>query len=298
MKIIQSFWSKPFFHPSADHHLCRAKGGFTHEKYFYYCWMLSFLTLKQRFKEIHLITDEAGKKLLCDKLGLKYTSVSTELDALNGFQSDFWAIGKLYVFLKVKEPFLHIDGDLVIGKTFQLDENKSKLMAEFSYLDIYSKKYLATMQQLSDELLLPDEIKHHIKKIDFYYKDFNAGIIGGYDYEFFNQFARTSLSFLEKNLIENRVKDRGIASFLNCFFEQFMFRFYAEKEQINVHLLIQQPIMSDSDYQKKEILLGFDKMSFVHFHNVYKLQYASTIELWLKRNFYTEYQRINALNLW
>jgi len=71
------------------------RGGWSDKKYNYMSWAFSCLQFKKYYSEVELITDKLGKELLIDKLELPYTSVKVELDQLNSYHSDLWALGKI-----------------------------------------------------------------------------------------------------------------------------------------------------------------------------------------------------------
>ena len=89
MKIIQSFWSKPFENPFDDSFESRFMGGFPLKRYFIYTWALSILRLKEHFNKIHLVTDDFGKQLMIDALGFPYSTFSTELNEISNIPSKF-----------------------------------------------------------------------------------------------------------------------------------------------------------------------------------------------------------------
>ena len=104
MKAVWSFWTKPFnaqrrfVWPFYRHHLM--------------AWVLSLETSKKHYRETALVTDEEGARLLVDGLGLEFTSVSTELEALRDADPDWWVLGKLWTYRLQDKPFVHIDNDV------------------------------------------------------------------------------------------------------------------------------------------------------------------------------------------
>src|ERR1035437_7473627 len=117
MKIVQSFWSKPFLSKNTNI-FDRAKGGGISEKMFYMSTALSCLMLRKFYDDVTLITDEFGKHMLIDVLGLPYTNVIVELDKINHYDENFWALGKIYAYSIQDKPFLHVDSDVFIWKLF------------------------------------------------------------------------------------------------------------------------------------------------------------------------------------
>lgn len=112
MKLLHSYWSKPYFQSEAD------KGGWSKNIFHYMSCALSCLRFHE-FYDIELITDKAGKELFIDKIGLPYSSVKVELDVLNNYPPYLWAIGKLYSYSIQTTPFIHVDNDIYIWSKFK-----------------------------------------------------------------------------------------------------------------------------------------------------------------------------------
>jgi len=79
MRIIQSYWSKPF-------NMCKtnenARGGWCNPTFFYMSWALSCITLRRFYRNVELYTDQVGADLLINKLELPYTKVHVVLDKI------------------------------------------------------------------------------------------------------------------------------------------------------------------------------------------------------------------------
>jgi hypothetical protein len=108
MNVIWSFWSKPFdaHHrhawPSEFHHLLS--------------WVLSLETAKLHYGHTWLYTDDAGARRLVDELGLRFTHISTALNALADHDADWWTLGKVFTYSLQTEPFVHVDSDVYLWK--------------------------------------------------------------------------------------------------------------------------------------------------------------------------------------
>lgn len=294
MKVIQSFWSKPFVHPASNTLEARYQGGFINESQFIYTWALSLLSLKEVFSSIHLNTDEKGKKAWIDFFELPYDTYSTELNEIDFFPSDLWASGKLYTYANVKEPFVHFDIDVVVGKKFDRNKLENDLFVEFQYDDSLLKRYNIIIKKLlSYGIKMSPEFLEILSDNNFVYKDYNMGITGGYDYSFFNKYAQQSLSYLNENLPFCQTIDNVTKSFLNCFFEQYNFYAATLSDSKIVNKLVENNIIIDCDYQKQKIDAGFGNFDFVHFHGGYKRLYPEISEKWLKEYFPEFYNNIN-----
>jgi hypothetical protein len=266
MKIIQSFWSKPLISPYNNTIDSRAMGGFPLRKYFIYTWALSVLRLREHFDEVHLVTDDFGKELLLYALELPYTSFSTELNELDDMPSQFWCAGKLHVFANMDCPFVHIDGDLILGNLFDKSILKQPLIAEINT----------------------------ITKPNYIYSDYNLGVVGGNDYKFFNDFAQKSLAMIaaNKNIIPS---DQLSISFINCLIEQFNFYHLTELNNKKVALCIKEKFETSYDYQAEILGKTTTDFEFIHFHGNYKSSYCEVPEQWLKYYYPKEYRNINRI---
>jgi uncharacterized GH25 family protein len=74
MKIVQSLWSIPILQNKKSLFNI-GNGGWAERKFYYMSWALSCLQFKKYYKDLVLVTDKAGKKLLIDKLNLPYSEI-------------------------------------------------------------------------------------------------------------------------------------------------------------------------------------------------------------------------------
>ncbi len=296
MKIIQSFWSKPFQNPYDNSFESRFMGGFPLKRYFIYTWALSVLRLKEHFKDVHLITDDFGKQLMIDALEFPYSSCTVNLNEIEHISSRFWCAGKLYVFSKIKEPFLHFDGDLILGNLFDKNIISKNIIAEYHYED-KPKSYEKTLNNIrgaNSSFRTTPDLQKIINKKTFIYNDYNLGIIGGKAHSFFNDYAIESLKLLELNKNLPDVEEIS-NSFLNCFIEQFMFYNFVQSRNEKIDLCIEQKFDRIYDYQKHILDKMTTEFSFIHLHNEYKLKYYTLPEKWLKYYYRDVYDKINIM---
>lgn len=111
INLVYSFWTKPF-KPTKDNH--RPTGGFFKEQHHWTCWALSVIQAAKFYKNVHLYTDNLGKKILFDTLQLPFTKVDTCLEDIEDVNGNYWAYGKIVAYSKQKEPFINIDGDVIL----------------------------------------------------------------------------------------------------------------------------------------------------------------------------------------
>ncbi len=192
MKAVWSFWSKPFeahcrlSWPSARHHL--------------FAWVLSVETARRHYPDTWLITDDAGARMLVDRLGLPFTRVSTELNALAHHNPDWWALGKVYAYRMQTEPFVHIDSDVFLWKPLPDRLERADVFAQNpESISVSTSHYRP--EQLEQALRhttggwLPDEW-HWYRRTGIRRAEC-CGILGGNRIDFINHFANASLKLIE-----------------------------------------------------------------------------------------------------
>jgi hypothetical protein len=192
VKAVWSFWSKPFeVHrqfswPSKRHHL--------------FAWVLSVELARRHYPDTWLITDDAGARLLVDRLGLPFTHISTDLNALAQHNPDWWALGKLYAYRMQTEPFVHIDSDVFLWKPLQerlkradvFAQNPEPISPSTSY---YQSERLERALRGTIGGWLPDEWYWYRRARD--HRAECCGIFGGNRIDFINRFACAALRVIE-----------------------------------------------------------------------------------------------------
>ena len=211
MKVIQSLWTKPFGKSTND----RYNGGWLSEKYNYISWALSSLLLLRHYREIHLITDDEGSKLLIDKLQLPYTYVDTSLNELEDFPPSLWAIGKIRAYSKQLEPFLHVDGDVFLWEPLDAQLVASALFCQ--NLEVDASVYVSAFNILEEyDFRITDPA---LQKPDMIIAC-NAGVIGGTDTNIWTDLWDIVFEFISCN--EIALRNCKHPHVLNILLEQFL----------------------------------------------------------------------------
>lgn len=224
MKILHSYWSKPYFREEAD------KGGWSHKLFHYMSCALSCLKFNEFF-DIELITDKAGKELFIDKLNLPYASVQVVLDDLNEIYPPYlWAIGKLYSYSIQNEPFIHVDNDMFIWEKFRKDILTANLVAhnlEASYS--HNKTFFSDIISKFSYIpcVLQDSFVRNNNVVEI-----NAGILGGHDISFIKNYTDEAFDFINRNM--DTIIKLNRPGMFNVIYEQFLF--YALATQQNKHI--------------------------------------------------------------
>jgi hypothetical protein len=93
-------------------------------------WAVSCLQLKQFYSEVVLYCDSVSATMLIDILKLPYSDVVVNLDVLNKYHPQLWALPKIYAYSQQEKPFLHVDGDIFTQRKFDEDLLRSPLIAQ------------------------------------------------------------------------------------------------------------------------------------------------------------------------
>jgi hypothetical protein len=122
VKAVWSFWTKPF---EAQHHRV-----WLSERHHLLSWVLSVETARKHYPGTVLVTDSAGARLLVDRLGLPFTEVSVALDSLARADPAWWVLGKLAAYGLQREPFVHIDSDVMLWRPLPARLTSAAVLAQ------------------------------------------------------------------------------------------------------------------------------------------------------------------------
>lgn len=199
-------------------------------------WTLSVNLACQQFKEIELVTDNFGKKILVDKLGLPFTKVINEIDEKipDHVKDIYWAFSKLWAYFLQKEPFIHIDYDVFLWKRLPDSILEAPLFGQNTESDIWKiDLYRLGYRMMCRHLKYKPEdwtvVHPYIHKNNI---AINAGILGGNDIEFLSKYASTAVKIItsEDNkegfeIIKrlDKLIDGKIAGGCNVITEQYLY---------------------------------------------------------------------------
>lgn len=263
MKIIQSYWSKPY----EQSRIGSQMGGWCDKMFHYMSCALSCLKLSE-FYPVELITDQKGEEILVDKIGLPYKSVTKVFDTLD-YPTELWAIAKIIAYDLQTEPFLHIDNDVYIWKSFPESIVNGVLCVQ-SIEETYIHNELFTAEIIENLEYIPNAIiEHRAGSSDR--RSVNAGIIGGNDLMFIHEYAKEATRFVEQNAAYVRkLKELG---HFNVVFEQYLFYCMANQQKKNISYLLTD--LKDLGY--RELVRFWDipsRASYIHTLASYKRHYV------------------------
>jgi hypothetical protein len=190
------------------------------------------LQLRKFYDEVELITDRYGHGLLIDKMELPYTNVRVEMDVLNEYHPQLYAIGKIFAYSLQDKPFLHVDSDVFIWERFRPELEKSSLICQnIENGAYYNRWYLNVFLEMAKNL---DQYPHYMDgsiNKNGCIVSLNAGILGGNDIGFFREFTREARAFVDNNAH----KLSGIrVDLFNCIYEQFLAYAMAEARGVPI----------------------------------------------------------------
>jgi hypothetical protein len=287
MKIIQSFWSKPFLKSNQDETL-RFEGGWLNANFFLYSCLLSCLKFKEHYGNVSLYTDDYGKKLLVDTFEIPYSHVKIALNAINHYPSELWALGKILTYSLQNRPFIHADTDVFIWEKFSKHFTNSLIFAQ--NIELNFPKYKEVLEIIQTDFVeIPDKLLKKTQSTDNIMA-FNAGIIGGNDIQFFKDFASLIFPFIDANL--DKLDKISVGDF-NMVFEQMFGMNLANQKGIEVNFLRNHMNESFSGVMKFHLIPI--KENYIHTVGYAKksIQVCEQIQARLQYEYPEEYKKLN-----
>ena len=146
---------------------------------------LSLALLHRHFAHVELVTDDRGL-YLAESLGWRYTAYVNVLDALTAAGvTHVWALGKLAAALEQDEPYVQVDGDVLMAKPLRQECRQARLVAQsIDYPDYYRG---ADMDAARRHAGLPDG------RVAY-----NCGVVGGTDIKLLHAYAAEGLSLARR----------------------------------------------------------------------------------------------------
>jgi hypothetical protein len=242
MRIIHSFWSKPMLDSKSNRISNLSYSSWVNKNMFYYTYALStFLVNKYYSGKVTLVTDKFGKELLIDTLKLPYDEVIVELDYLNQYPKQFWALGKIYTYSLMNQPFIHLDYDFFLVKSFDKSFENADLVAYMDENDeARQRAYIKCMKDYFVNYTIPTKVKKYFESYENI--AFNAGVFGGTKIDIFKDLWSISQEIIETNAVkiaDDTSKGNPAFTMTNVILEQYLFACIAKEKEIKVECLHQ-----------------------------------------------------------
>ena len=238
MKIVQSLYTGSFQNLNKlDLKSTTTLSGYSNSKLYWYTWIRSLFSFLEQGHTVELVTDDIGKALLVDKLGLPYSKINLCLNEINPTTKYCWAIGKLKAYSIQNEPFLHFDNDAFFVK--QIPEiSKPIYVQEIVEIPTNYDNYHFT---IAKDILI--NFENYPKQIKNFHDSFSkndtsfsliAGVLGGYDLDLLKDYSTTMYQYMLNNRqkIDDFLSNKSstyITWFMSLFEEQMLMQFYLEK---------------------------------------------------------------------
>lgn len=270
MKIIQSFWSKPFCKRTVGDTGIDSNPVWYDKRFFYFSWAYSCLLLKAQYPQVTLYTDEIGKKILVDWMELPYDEVIVCLNNIDHLHEDLWAMGKVYVYGLQQEPFIHVDGDIFIYDQFRPDNN-GVIFLHYEYYRHYYSELMAEIRQKFDYI---PEVLLNVNDSKGY-MSVNAGILGGDRTDLIKQYSEEAMRFLSLNF--HHLNAFSDIKNLNIVFEQLLFYYLIPKanhspyfpvERFSLAMFNNTPLKQKLVHSRE----GFRQLDSAQLHLQYRFQ--------------------------
>lgn len=290
MKLLQSYWSLPSLFNKENESYGRNKGGWLHERYHAMSWALSCLRFKQLYGQIILYTDSVGLDWLGHQLGLPYSEIIVELDSLNRYNPMLWALSKVYVYGRQKEPFIHCDGDVFMWQRPSQQFECSDLICQ--NLEYNSAHYIEPLKQINEEFSYLPECLRIPDPENSQFISINAGVIGGMDYRFYHNFSANVFSLIDAN---SSVLDRINLGKFNLIYEQLFCYLLAKQNKLNIVPLFAQVSEDFEEVIRINTTPMFNTYAHMVGNGKQNLTLCMEIEARLKYEFPLVYQHISTL---
>jgi hypothetical protein len=228
MNIVQTYYSY-----STDTLPIRDTAGFISADMNWKSMALSCLLLKKHYGKVTLYCNRKAHDLIINKFKIPYDKVVEIPDFMTTYNGcNLWALPKIYTYSLQTEPFIHVDCDwFMFEKLSETIMNSDIIGQNIEYDDQQFNRRTLTKLISNDCYVYPWVMDEYNKEPVL--RVINAGILGGNDIEFIQNYVRTIKDFISRNLpVLQRVND----GFVNSIYEQFFFYLLAKKENKSIGL--------------------------------------------------------------
>ncbi|MDE6752994.1 MAG: hypothetical protein K2J82_00100 [Muribaculaceae bacterium] len=199
-------------------------------------------------------------RILGDLFQLPYDNYKI-IEANDDFSNWFYCWPKILTYEDQQNPFIHVDIDIFMWKTLPSSLRNAPLIAQ--HLEYDSTFYLKVYDQMKkDNICFPDFMKVCCENNII--KSYNAGLLGGYDLAFFDEYIHEIRNFLEINKSKIALSERKFL--YNVVFEQWLFYGLSAKYNKSVSTFYNKPIrnfdMEDAHVPLQ--ILNLKKLTYLH----------------------------------
>lgn len=224
---------------------------------------LSAFLIKEHYGEVHLITDYKGEKKF-KNLNV-FSSIDTRLEEVPKNLGVIWSLGKIYAYKLItekKEPFIHLDGDVLLFKPLPEDIFSKDVITQhcenYAYKSYHVKDFTES---------IPNPFYLKKKKIKY---AANMGVFGGNNLDFINLYSNEVLKLATDNENQKFFMETNFDPCFGppCILEQYSMSLLAKIHSVNVDYLF--PTEWENDPIAEE--LGFCHIWGAKYHKRKELQ--------------------------
>ncbi len=217
MRAVWSFWSKPYR---------EARGRTWREpRHHLLAWGLSLRLARAHFDETMLVTDEDGRELLVEQLGLRFDVVSTELERLGDVDPGWWALGKLVAYSVQDRPFVHLDTDVFLWRALPAALMTAAVFTQCPEWHAYGRGRCQPGEIgnrfARHGLRLPAEWEWAVSRGGDRFREESCGIVGGNRVDFIRHYAATAIEMVTDPAHAAMWAELGPKDGYNMLLEQF-----------------------------------------------------------------------------
>lgn len=193
---------------------------------------VSCLLLKKHYGSVTLYCNGSVKEIVSE-LKIPYDEIVVIPDFMQEYKGcNLWALPKIYTYSQQKTPFLHVDCDCFMFDRLSTQIEKSDVIGQnIEYDDqYYNKRTFEKMLSYGCEF--PLWIKD-IAESSSILRVINAGVLGGQDISFIQEYVELIKKFIHANVDTLRKINDG---FVNSIYEQLFLYILSQKHRKEIGL--------------------------------------------------------------
>ena len=196
------------------------RAGFKYYSDLLYTMALSTFLVRRHFESVQMVTSTWGEKIF-RKINIPVTEYNTALDDIKSISPWFWAYGKLIAYILQKEPFIHIDNDVMLYTPLpQRILNAELCFQSKEFFSIPNYKWYDMLKPCWNAAIVRPQTIVDNEITNFTY---NCGICGGHNLEFFKEWLQCSSEYIfapenQKLFFEDH---KNVLMHQNLFHEQY-----------------------------------------------------------------------------
>lgn len=239
---------------------------------------------KKQFKEVKLVTNVEGKKILADRYKIGFTKICTGLEG-EDIDPELWAYAKVKAYALQTEPFISIDLDVILWQRIPNKWLKSKMLFQ-NKEDFCVERGYQPLVNAMERTTVSDFCKS--QNIKYAY---NCGVVLANDLSVIKKWYELASEFINSPVNVNFWNYQNNKEQFNYLFEQYFIACVVKNEKVENDIKF---LIEDIDYKD----VAKPKFKFTHQWGKTK-KYSDNVEkirLRLKKEYPRIYNRINKID--